>query len=117
MNPMTTILEEAPLTVAPDASEMQGLQLLYQLGTGYMVSAALQVALKLEIADRLSDGPLAVPTLAAAAGVDGDALYRVLRTLASVGVFEERDGRCFALTAAGRMMPGSPAASATWACG
>jgi hypothetical protein len=97
---MTTTLD-APVEVAP---ELQALQLLYQLGTGYMASAALQVALKLEIADRLSDGPLPVSALARGAGVHEDALYRVLRALAGLGVFEERAGRTFALTAAGRMM-------------
>src|SRR3954454_7226649 len=70
--------------------EAAAAQLLNQIATGYMVSAALQVALKLEIADRLSPGPRPVSELARDAGVAEDALYRVLRALASVGVFEEK---------------------------
>jgi len=56
----------------------------------------MQVALHLEIADRLADGPRSAADLARAAGVQEDALYRVLRTLASVGIFEERPARTFA---------------------
>ena len=71
------------------------MQLLFQLGTGYMASAALQVALKLEIADRFSSDPMPVAELARAAGVDEDALYRVMRALASLGLFEEPAPRMF----------------------
>src|SRR5690349_9001460 len=90
--------------------------LLNQVATGYMLSAALQTALKLEIADRLTAGPRATSELAREAGVTEDGLYRVLRALASVGIFEEQPGtsgvasRVFALNVAGRMLckgPGS----------
>ena len=70
--------------------------LALQIGFGYVASAAMQVALHLEIADRLADGPRSAADLARAAGVQEDALYRVLRTLASVGIFEERPARTFA---------------------
>ena len=66
--------------------------LLNQVATGYMLSAALQAALKLEIADRLTAGPRSVADLARDAGVSDDGLYRVLRALASVGIFEEQPG-------------------------
>ncbi len=51
--------------IPPEAAAMQ---LLFQLGTGFMASAALQVALKLEIADRFSSDPMPVGELASAAG-------------------------------------------------
>jgi len=79
-----------------------------------MVSAALQVALKLEIADRLTGGPRPVPELAREAGVAEDGLYRVLRALASVGIFEEQSGptgeasRVFGLNLAARMLCNAP---------
>jgi len=106
-------------TATPDievSPEAAAAQLLNQAATGYMVSAALQVALKLEIADRLAAGPRAVSDLAREAGVGQDGLYRVLRALASVGIFAEQaetsgDGsRVFALNLPARMMckgPGS----------
>ena len=90
--------------------------MLNQIATGYMVSAALQVALQLEIADRLASGPRPVADLAREAGVTEDGLYRVLRALASAGIFEEQPGaadgasRIFGLNVAGRMLckgPGS----------
>ena len=65
---------------------------------GYWVSRLIYVAAKLELADRLKDGPRSVEELATAAGVQPPALYRVLRALASVGVFAETKGRRFKLT-------------------
>jgi hypothetical protein len=78
----------------------QATQLIFQIGTGYIASSALQIAVKLRIADRLADGPRTAAVLAADTGVQEDALYRVLRVLASIGVFEEVGARAFALTPA-----------------
>ncbi len=77
-------------------------QLLYRLGTGHIISASLHVVLQLEIADRLLAGPARVDDLAAATGVNADALYRVMRMLAAEGIFDEQETRVFALTADGR---------------
>lgn len=71
---------------------------LMQLITGYYTTAALYVVAKLEVADRLAGGPRPVDELAAAVGADPDYLYRVMRTLATLGVFKELDDRCFELT-------------------
>jgi hypothetical protein len=69
-------------------------QQLTQMITGYWTSRAIYVAAKLRIADHLKDGPRAAEELAAAAGVASGPLYRVLRALASVGVFAQHaDGR------------------------
>jgi hypothetical protein len=62
------------------------------------VSQALHVVATLEVADRLADGPRTSDELAAAVGAHAGTLYRVLRALATVGVFREEDGRRFALT-------------------
>jgi hypothetical protein len=69
-----------------------------RLLTGYWVSQALYVAAKLGLADLLKDGPRPSDELAAATHSDPTALYRLLRALASVGVFAEDGGRRFALT-------------------
>jgi hypothetical protein len=59
---------------------------------------ALIVAAQLGIADQLADGPRGAEELAAAIGAHSRALYRLLRALASDGVFAIlNDGR-FALT-------------------
>jgi hypothetical protein len=66
--------------------------------TGCLVTQLTYVVAKLGIADHLADGPRTAAQLAAAVGVHPQALYRVLRALASLGVFvEDADGR-FALT-------------------
>jgi len=72
--------------------------IMLNLIIGYWVSRLIYVAAKLELADRLNDGPRTVEELAVAAGVQKPALYRVLRALASVGVFEETKDRRFKLT-------------------
>ena len=50
------------------------------------------------IADLLVDGPKRVDELATATDTDAPSLYRVLRALASIGVFKEEDNQVFALT-------------------
>jgi hypothetical protein len=71
---------------------------MFNLIAGRWVSHIIYIAAKLELADRLSDGPLAVEELALAAGVQAPPLYRVLRALASFGVFAETRPRHFKLT-------------------
>ena len=71
---------------------------LLQMMTGYWVSQALHVAAKLGIADLLADGPVDCEDLAAATDTHAPSLQRVLRALASVGVFTEVSPGSFALT-------------------
>jgi hypothetical protein len=71
---------------------------LLQMMTGYWVSQALYIAAKLGIADHLVAGPVSCEKLAAATGSHAPSLYRVLRALASVGVFTETPPGAFALT-------------------
>jgi hypothetical protein len=101
VNPAGTV--EAP----PEAAAAQ---LLQQVAFGYMASAALQVALALHIPDLLVAGPRHVSALATDAGAREDNLYRVLRALASVGIFEEQPAgsRVFALNLPARMTVKTP---------
>jgi hypothetical protein len=84
--------------------------------TGYYISRAIHAAAELGVADLLSQGPRHYEDLAKATGTHAASLNRVLRLLASVGVFaEEEDGR-FALTPIGQCLragvPGSMRAAA-----
>ena len=84
---------------------------LIDLLNGYRVTQALYVAARLGVADRLADGPQGSEELAHMTGAHPGALRRLLRALASFGVFaEEADGR-FALTEVGALLrdnvPGS----------
>jgi len=73
------------------------LQML-DLIVGYWVSQLVHVAARLGLADSLAEGPLSVEDIAEQADVDVRALYRLMRALASVGVFAEGDPRVFSLT-------------------
>lgn len=85
-----------------------------------MVSAALGVAMRLGIADQLSAGPQPAADLARATGANEEALYRILRALAMVGLFTEPSPRTFALTPAGSLLqtgvPGSLRDMILWLC-
>src|SRR5436853_2787991 len=73
-------------------------QQLDQMITGYWISQAIFAAAKFGIADLLKVGPKTVEELAAASSTNSDALYRLLRALASVGIFAEGESRRFSLT-------------------
>src|SRR6476659_3792945 len=77
---------------------MNPAQQVMQVATGYMASSCLYAAITLNVADHLAAGPKTVAELATASGANEDALYRVLRLLASLGIFEEVAPRRFALT-------------------
>jgi predicted O-methyltransferase YrrM len=64
---------------------------------GYQLSQCLYVAAKLAIADGLKAGPKHVEELAQASGAQPNALGRVLRALASAGVFRRLPDGQFAL--------------------
>jgi hypothetical protein len=65
-----------------------------QLLFGFATAQALYVIARLGVADALLDGPRGIEDLADATGADPDALYRVIRTLAPLGVFRtEADGK------------------------
>jgi hypothetical protein len=68
---------------------------------GYWVSRLIYVAARLRLADLLKDRPRTADELAAEAGVQAPALYRVLRTLSGYGVFAETKGKRFKLTPLG----------------
>jgi hypothetical protein len=112
----------SPLSTAPPSSglppEAAAAQLVMQIGSGHLLASALQVVASLRIPDRLAGGARTAAELAADAGVREDGLYRVLRALASVGLFDEEAPRRFKLTLAGQMLrsdvPGSMHPMALW---
>ena len=71
---------------------------LLRMGYGFVTAQALFVAAELGIADLLRDGSRSIEHLASETDTDPDALYRVVRFLASEGVFTEGPLRHFAQT-------------------
>ena len=66
--------------------------------TGYWISQAIYAAAKFNIADHLKHGSKSIDELAEATSTNADALYRLLRALASKGIFAEGESRQFSLT-------------------
>ena len=81
---------------------------LQSMINGYRISQLLYVAAKLRIADLLLSGPLSVEDIARRVKAHEDSLYRVLRALASSGVFSEEPGRRFALNPMARLLISQP---------
>jgi O-methyltransferase domain len=79
---------------------------MFQLLAGFQVSQALYAVAVLGVADALIDGPRPIPDLAQAAGLHEPALRRLLRFLASLGVFTEPAPGQVALTPLGRTLAG-----------
>ncbi len=71
---------------------------LNQLMSGYWHTQAIHVAAVLGLADLLEDGPRPAEQLAQQCGANPRALYRLLRALASLGIFAEDEQGRFALT-------------------
>lgn len=71
---------------------------MYQMISGFWVSRAVYIAAKLGLADYLQEQPKTAEELAAVTNTHAPSLYRVLRALASVGVFVEDDNHRFGLT-------------------
>src|SRR5246500_2509298 len=65
---------------------------LLQLTTACWTSRCLHVVAELGVADALGDQPQSTEALAKATDTDPQALYRVLRLLASFGIFEWKGG-------------------------
>ena len=93
---------------APGAGPSPDFVRFQSMINGYRLSQMLYVAAKLRIADLLTAGPLPVEDLARQAKAHEDSLYRVLRTLASAGVFSEESGRRFALNPLARLLVSQP---------
>ncbi len=66
--------------------------------TGYWVSKMIFCAARLRIADALAKGPRTTAELAATAKCHEESLHRLLRALASVGIFRETKKKTFELT-------------------
>lgn len=71
---------------------------LMQVLTGKWISSAVSAVAQFGIADLLENGPKTIPELAAATKTNAEALYRVLRACASIGIFNEQPDGKFANT-------------------
>ncbi|MDP1622163.1 MAG: methyltransferase [Bacteroidales bacterium] len=71
-----------------------------EAAAGTMSTQVIYAAAKLNLADLLKNGPKRVDDLAQETGSNPDALYRLLRVLASIKIFRESSDRLFEMTPA-----------------
>jgi hypothetical protein len=86
-------------SLAPDAA-------VWNVLRGALATRALAIAADLEVANALAGGPRPIDELAKDAGADAAALHRVLRALASDGIFAEEDPGVFRNTEASELLRG-----------
>jgi hypothetical protein len=88
-------MEPSPSSVGVRETKTQAesVMRLVEISAGYWLPRALQVVADLAIADALDQEPRSAADLAKEVGADADALDRVLRLLASHGVFDRRSGK------------------------
>lgn len=68
---------------------------LMQIGSAFWQSRALYAAAQLDVASLLGDEAMHASVIAERAGCDADAVARLLRFLASLGIFEEAGPGCY----------------------
>jgi len=74
---------------------------ILQLMGGKQIAFSLAGLARLGVADHMGEDPVGVEVHARKVDANADALFRVMRLLASVGVFAQFPGRQFALTPVG----------------
>ena len=95
----------------PSATEQ-----LARLIGGFRVSQAISTAVELGLADLLADRPWRADDLAVATGTHAPSVYRLLRALCSVGVYEQLPDGHFRSTALGDVLRDEgPGSLAGWA--
>jgi SAM-dependent methyltransferase len=86
------------LATLPAPAAKSAEEFITDLIGGFWLSRSVSVAAQLGLADLVHDVPRSIFELARETGTDADALYRLMRALASAGIFAELDGRTFAHT-------------------
>ncbi len=79
---------------------MNAEEIIWNALRGALVTRGIGLAADLHVAQTLSAGPRSSAELARERGVDADVLHRVLRALASEGIFQETEPGVFCNTAA-----------------
>jgi hypothetical protein len=97
---MTNLIESSVQNDTPDIPQLT----LWRMITGGQIAQAVHAAVQLNIPDLLIDGPLSIEELARRSGAHAQTLYRLLRALASIGVFWEDEQKQFHLNDVAQML-------------
>src|SRR5690242_13971607 len=105
------LLEKESLALAKEPESPPPSAALLQLLFGKHITYSLSAVARLGVADHMSEAPVSVDELARKTGAHSPSLYRVMRALAGLGVFEELPQKRFSLTPIGQLLktdaPGS----------
>ncbi|MCD4684232.1 MAG: hypothetical protein K8R86_13185, partial [Bacteroidales bacterium] len=71
---------------------------VFEKSQGFLISKAIGVACELNLGDILNSGPKNIKEIAAACNAHEQSLYRLMRALASEGIFKEHKKRVFSNT-------------------
>jgi O-methyltransferase domain len=94
--PASSSIQTETASQTPQPSDPS--QVLLQLCSAYIPCAALWVAAELKLADLIGSSSKSVAELATNTSTNEDALFRILRLLAMLGIFVETEPRHFSLT-------------------
>ena len=89
---------------AKRTSTLRPYDVLFQMVIGKWISQAVGTVVEIGVPDRLAKGARKCRDIAREVGVSEDGLYRLLRALASVGLFAEGADRRFRLTGMGQLL-------------
>jgi hypothetical protein len=107
---MTTAAPSSATTTHAQPTPADAGHVLGLIG-GYQISQAVYAAATLKLADAIAAGDCTSEAIATRAGAIPDRVHRLLRTLASYGLFTQTGQRTWALTPAGQLLrsdlPGS----------
>ena len=92
------VRSEATIGAARASGVNSHAERIMRLATGAVMMQAVTVAAELDLADLLAGGPMRVADLSHAISCPEGPLRRLLRSLVSVGLCEQRDDDCFSLT-------------------
>lgn len=94
----------AQKTPSEQAEQMQHFGAMMQMITGYWTTASIYAAARLGIADLLQLGSLSVKDLSIRTETNEDYLYRLLRALSGMGIFQELPEKRFEQTPMSRLL-------------
>jgi hypothetical protein len=88
----------------PAIEESRDREKLLFLASGEWVAKSLYAATELDLAGHLYHAPKTISKLALLTSCSQDYLYRLMRMLASQGIFDEKEGRLFSNTSASELL-------------
>jgi hypothetical protein len=86
------------IKMQPKSCQKQDQIKIMELASAFILSRAIHIAAEIKIADLMVNGPQNITTLAQQSGMNEDALYRLLRLLASYNIFSHDASNNFSLT-------------------